>query len=172
METRNLTCIGCPMGCPLTVKIENGTVLSVEGNTCKRGAIYGKKEVTDPTRIVTTTVHVSGGVENMVSVKTQSDMPKDKIFDCIHALKNITVSAPVHIGDVILKDIAHTGVAIIATKNVQIILLNMYFSSVLYKTLPALLIWRFPKAYYIFTIFFIVYEVRFPILNKMFRIIA
>ena len=45
METRNLTCIGCPMGCPLTVKIENGTVLSVEGNTCKRGAIYGKKEV-------------------------------------------------------------------------------------------------------------------------------
>ena len=52
METRNLTCIGCPMGCPLTVKIENGTVLSVEGNTCKRGAIYGKKEVTDPTRIV------------------------------------------------------------------------------------------------------------------------
>ena len=48
METRNLTCIGCPMGCPLTVKIENGTVLSVEGNTCKRGAIYGKKEVTDP----------------------------------------------------------------------------------------------------------------------------
>ena len=110
METRNLTCIGCPMGCPLTVKIENGTVLSVEGNTCKRGAIYGKKEVTDPTRIVTTTVHVSGGVENMVSVKTQSDIPK---------LKNVTVSAPVHIGDVILKDVAHTGVAIIATKNVE-----------------------------------------------------
>ena len=52
----------------------------------------------------------------MVSVKTQSDIPKDKIFDCIHSLKNITVSAPVHIGDVILKDIAHTGVAIIATK--------------------------------------------------------
>ena len=55
METRNLTCIGCPMGCPLTVKIENGTVLSVEGNTCKRGAIYGKKEVTDKTSTVTQT---------------------------------------------------------------------------------------------------------------------
>ena len=55
----------------------------------------------------------------MVSVKTQSDIPKDKIFDCIHALKNVTVSAPVHIGDVILKDVAHTGVAIIATKNVE-----------------------------------------------------
>ena len=119
MEEKKLTCICCPMGCQLQVTIRDGQVEKVEGNTCKRGAIYGKKEVTDPTRIVTTTVHVSGGVENMVSVKTQSDIPKDKIFDCIHSLKNITVSAPVHIGDVILKDVAHTGVAIIATKNVE-----------------------------------------------------
>lgn len=119
METRNLICIGCPMGCPLTVKMNNGEVVSVEGNTCKRGAVYGKKEVTDPTRIVTTTVRVSGGSENMVSVKTESDIPKGKIFNCIHALKNITVPAPVHIGDVILQDVAGTGVNIIATKNVE-----------------------------------------------------
>ena len=119
METRNLTCIGCPMGCPLTVKIENRTVLSVEGNTCKRGAIYGKKEVTDPTRIVTTTVHVSGGVENMVSVKTQSDIPKDKIFDCIHALKNITVSAPVHIGDVIRIQVLPSSQLKMSSKSIQ-----------------------------------------------------
>lgn len=118
METRNLTCIGCPMGCPLSVKIENGIVLSVEGNTCKRGAIYGKKEVTDPTRIVTTTVRVSGGTENMVSVKTESDIPKEKIFDCIHALKDIIVPAPIHIGDIIIHNVANTGVNIIATKNI------------------------------------------------------
>lgn len=119
MEIRNLTCIGCPMGCPLTVKTDNGEVLSVEGNTCKKGAIYGKKEVTAPTRIVTTTVCVSGGTENMVSVKTVSDIPKGKIFDCIHALKVITVPAPVHIGDVLLSDVAGTGVNIIATKNIE-----------------------------------------------------
>lgn len=119
MEIRNLTCIGCPMGCPLTVKTDNGEVLSVEGNTCKKGAIYGKKEVTAPTRIVTTTVRVSGGAENMVSVKTASDIPKGKIFDCIHALKDITVPAPVYIGDVILPDVAGTGVNIIATKNIE-----------------------------------------------------
>lgn len=118
METRNLTCIGCPMGCPLSVKIENGIVLSVEGNNCKRGAVYGKKEVTDPTRIVTTTVRVSGGTENMVSVKTESDIPKEKIFDCIHALKDISVPAPIHIGDIILHNVANTGVNIIATKNI------------------------------------------------------
>lgn len=120
MEIRNLTCIGCPMGCPLTVKLEDTEVISIEGNSCKRGAVYGKKEVTDPTRIVTTTVRVSGGTEPVVSVKTKEDIPKDKIFACIRAMKEITVPAPVHNGDVVLHDAAHTGVDVIATKNVEI----------------------------------------------------
>ena len=118
MEERNLTCIGCPLGCSITVRMEGGSVISVEGNTCKRGDDYARKEVTNPTRIVTTTVRVSGGSEAMVSVKTRSDIPKDKIFDCVRALKNVKVEAPVHIGDVICKDIAGTGVDIVATKNV------------------------------------------------------
>lgn len=118
MEERNLTCIGCPLGCSITVRMEGGSVISVEGNTCKRGDDYARKEVTNPTRIVTTTVRVSGGSEAMVSVKTKSDIPKDKIFDCVRELKNISVNAPVHIGDVICKDIAGTGVDIVATKNV------------------------------------------------------
>lgn len=63
MEEKNLTCIGCPMGCFLTVKIKDGEVQSVEGNSCKRGAVYGRKEVTNPTRIVTTTVRVLNGTE-------------------------------------------------------------------------------------------------------------
>ena len=120
MEIRNLTCIGCPMGCPLTVKLEDTEVISIEGNSCKRGAVYGKKEVTNPTRIVTTTVRVSGGTEPVVSVKTKEEIPKDKIFACVRAMKEITVPAPVHIGDVILRDVAHTGVDMIATKNVEI----------------------------------------------------
>lgn len=118
MEERNLTCIGCPLGCSITVRMEGGSVINVEGNTCKRGDDYARKEVTNPTRIVTTTVRVSGGSEAMVSVKTKSDIPKDKIFDCVRALKNVKVEAPVHIGDVICKDIAGTGVDIVATKNV------------------------------------------------------
>ena len=118
MEERNLTCIGCPLGCSITVRMEGGSVISVEGNTCKRGDDYARKEVTNPTRIVTTTVRVSGGSEAMVSVKTKSDIPKDKIFDCVRALKDVKVEAPVHIGDVICKDIAGTGVDIVATKNV------------------------------------------------------
>lgn len=119
MEERKLICIGCPMGCPLTVEVDGGEVVSVTGNTCKRGDVYARKEVTNPTRIVTSTVRVTGGDRDMVSVKTKEDIPKGKIFECVKALKGVSVQAPVHIGDVILEDVAGTGVPIVATKNVN-----------------------------------------------------
>ena len=118
MEIRKLTCISCPMGCPLTVEMEGNEVISVTGNTCKRGDIYARKEVTNPTRIVTSTVKVIGGAADMVSVKTREDIPKDKIFDCVKSLKGVEVKAPVHIGDVILPNAGGTGIDIVATKNV------------------------------------------------------
>ena len=118
MSTVNLICIGCPLGCPLTVEMVAGEVKSVAGNTCPRGDAYAKKELTNPTRIVTSTVRVTGGKLPMVSVKTERDIPKDKIFDCVKALKDIEVQAPVKIGDVIVENVAGTGVNIIATKNV------------------------------------------------------
>ena len=58
MEKRELICIGCPMGCPLTVQLEDGEILSITGQTCKRGEVYARNEVTNPTRIVTSTVMV------------------------------------------------------------------------------------------------------------------
>ena len=109
VTTRELTCIGCPMGCPLIVTMEAGEVISVTGNTCKRGDVYARKEVTNPTRIVTSTVRVSGGDA------------EGKIFECVKALKSVEVPAPVHIGDVLVKDVAGTGVDIVATKNVEAI---------------------------------------------------
>ena len=119
MEVKNLTCINCPMGCPLTIEMEGEQVIRVSGNTCKRGEIYARKEVTNPTRIVTTTVKVINGTSDMVSVKTKEDIPKEKIFDCVKALKNVQVEAPVHIGDVIADNIAETGVDIVATGNIE-----------------------------------------------------
>lgn len=117
MEKRELICIGCPMGCPLVVELEGSDVVSVKGQTCKRGEVYARKEVTNPTRIVTSTVKVEGGKVDMVSVKTRDDIPKGKIFECVKALKGVTVKAPVHIGDVIVADVAGTGVDIVATKD-------------------------------------------------------
>ena len=96
MEKRELVCIGCPLGCPLTVELDGDEVVSVSGNTCKRGDVYARKEVTNPTRIVTSSVKVEGGTLAAVSVKTKEDIPKGKIFDCVTALKDVVVKAPVH----------------------------------------------------------------------------
>ena len=121
MENRDLICIGCPLGCPLTVTIKNGEVTSVTGNTCPKGDAYARKEVTNPTRIVTSSVLVEGGTAPMVSCKTAADIPKGKIFEVTDALKSVVAKAPVVIGDVLLADVAGTGVDIVATKNVDII---------------------------------------------------
>ena len=124
MSTRELTCIGCPLGCALTVTLDTNAdgvleVIEVKGNTCPKGDIYARKEVTNPTRIVTSTVRVSGGTSAMVNVKTASDIPKDKIFDCVEALKGVEIAVPVKIGDVVLANVAGTGVNIIAARNIM-----------------------------------------------------
>lgn len=118
MERKYLTCINCPMGCALTVEMEGGKVVGVGGNTCNRGDAYARKEMTNPTRIVTSTVRVVGGRSDMVSVKTKEDIPKEKIFECIEKLKNVQIQAPIHIGDVILTNAAGTGIDVVATRNV------------------------------------------------------
>ena len=115
MEKKVLTCIGCPMGCELKVEIVCCNVISVSGNTCKRGDIYARKEVTNPTRIVTTTVRLSGG--GVVPVKTKEDIPKEKIMDCVRELKQLVIARPVQIGQVILENAAGTGVPVVATAN-------------------------------------------------------
>ena len=119
MEHRKLICIGCPKGCELTVTIENARVSKVEGNRCKQGAAYAEKEVTDPTRIVTTTVPVVDGEIPVVPVKTAQGIPKQSILACVRMLSTVKVNAPIEIGDVILRDVAGTGVDVLATKKVK-----------------------------------------------------
>ena len=117
MEKRELICIGCPLGCMLTVEMNGTEVVNVTGNTCPRGKAYAENEVTNPMRIVTSTVRVSGGDRVSVSCKTKSDIPKRKIFDVIRALKEVVIEAPVNIGDILVKNVAETGVAVVATSN-------------------------------------------------------
>ncbi len=122
MKTVNLTCIGCPLGCQIEVMMdEDNEILLVTGNTCPRGEKYARKEVTAPTRIVTSSVRVYGSRtgERMVPLKTASDIPKDRIMDVIRDLRGVSVPCPVRIGDVLFKNIADTGVDMIATKNVD-----------------------------------------------------
>jgi len=120
MRIVELTCINCPLGCPLKVETDGqGQVLSVAGNTCKRGEEYGRREVTAPMRTVTSTVRVQGGSAPVVSVRTRGDIPKEKIFAVMEEIRKACAAVPVHIGDVIVEDIAGTGVDLIATRNVE-----------------------------------------------------
>ena len=118
MEVRELICIRCPLGCPLTVRIE-GDQVEVTGNSCSRGEEYGRKEVLSPTRVVTSSVRIMDGDLAMVPVKTKQDIPKEKIFDCMEVIRKAVVSAPVSIGDVIIPNCAGTGVSIVATRSVE-----------------------------------------------------
>lgn len=118
MENRTLTCIGCPLGCEMTVTLEDGAITKVAGQTCRRGEIYARQEVTNPVRTVTGTVRVTGGSAPVVSVRTRTDIPKERVAACAEAMKHISVQAPVEPGDVILADIAGTGVDLVATRRV------------------------------------------------------
>ncbi|MDO5134727.1 MAG: DUF1667 domain-containing protein [Eubacteriales bacterium] len=119
MEIKNLTCIGCPMGCSLkvTMGLEN---IFVEGNICPRGDAYARKEVTNPTRVVTSTVRVTGSRTGAAAVpcKTAGDIPKDRIFAVMEDIAGVSVLAPVHIGEVVKANVAGTGVDMIATKEI------------------------------------------------------
>ncbi len=103
----------------LSVDIDDSGEMTVTGNNCPRGDVYARKELTDPTRIVTSIVNVTNGELPVVSVKTKEDIPKDKIDEIIKELKGVTVEAPVLIGETVLKDAAGTGVDVIATKNIR-----------------------------------------------------
>ena len=121
MEEKKLTCINCPMGCSLVVEIDGDEVLHVSGNSCKFGDIYARSEVMNPTRIVTSTVEVTGGNLGFVPVKTAEGIPKRKIMECMKMLKTVGVSAPVHTGDIVAENIADTGVNVVATKDVEMV---------------------------------------------------
>ncbi|MBC6002606.1 MAG: DUF1667 domain-containing protein [Paeniclostridium sordellii] len=120
---RNITCTVCPMGCSLVVSKVDGEY-KVEGNTCKRGAKYGVEEVTNPRRVITTTVKLNGGYLNLLPVKTNDSVPKELMFDIMKLLDNVEVNAPVSVGDVIVKDVLGTGVDVVSAKSMESLNLN------------------------------------------------
>ncbi len=119
MEQRELTCIGCPMGCQITVTLEEGAVTKLTGNTCQVGDQYARNEVVNPMRTVTSTVRVLQGELPVVSVKTRTEIPKTKIMAVMEALRQVEIEAPVHMGAVVVSDVCETGVDVIATKEVR-----------------------------------------------------
>lgn len=110
----NMVCIVCPNGCRLNVENANGEI-SVTGAKCKRGEAFAKTELTCPTRSVTSSVKTSVADYPVVSVRTDGEIPKDKIFDFIAVLSKITLDKKVPIGTIIVSNVLDTGVNVITT---------------------------------------------------------
>ena len=111
---KELICITCPRGCHLKVDEVNKTVT---GNFCKRGEVYGLNEVTNPKRMVTSTVKIEGASINRLPVRTDKPISKGLVMEVMKVLDNITVKAPIKVNDIIVKNILDSDVNIIATRN-------------------------------------------------------
>lgn len=114
MSVMNLTCIECPMGCAIEVAIENGTVISVKGNTCPRGKMYAENEAVCPKRVVTSTVRAVNGA--MIPVKTDRPVKKSEMFAVMQKINAVHPKLPVKIGDVLQENISD-GANLVATGN-------------------------------------------------------
>ena len=117
MNEKMITCINCPVGCRMTVTLsEDGSFLSVSGNTCPRGASYARQECTLPERMITAVVPVQSSIIPL-SVKTSRPVPKDMIFAVMNELKYLHLEKPSRSGQVIIADVLGTGADILATRN-------------------------------------------------------
>jgi CxxC motif-containing protein len=112
---KEMICIVCPVGCHMTIDSN----MNVFNNKCKRGEVYAKKELTNPTRVVTSTVRIESNLQRRVPVKTLEPIPKEKIFDLMALLQDVTLKAPVHRGDVVLKNVFDTGIDVVCTMQLE-----------------------------------------------------
>jgi len=116
MLEKNLVCIVCPIGCRLKA---TGPVddLKVSGNTCPKGIIYAHDEITNPVRMVCTTVKINGGIHNVIPVKTDKPIPDKYKLEVVKAVNNIVLTSPVKMGDIVISDLFGTGVNIVTERD-------------------------------------------------------
>lgn len=113
---KELTCIGCPRGC--TLKIErDGDGWSVTGNTCPRGREFAVSEMTAPKRTICSTVRTAFADAPVLPVRVSADIPKDRIFDVMDAIRAVTVTERIARGDVVIPNVLGLGVDVIATSS-------------------------------------------------------
>ena len=113
---KEMICILCPVGCHLMIDEAND--YNVTGNSCPKGAVYGKEELVNPTRMVTSIVRVDGGIHSMVPVKTSKPVPKSMTFDVVEELKKVRVTSPQKVGTVVLENVLGTGSDIILSRDI------------------------------------------------------
>lgn len=113
---KELYCITCPAGCRLEVT-RNGAEITVAGNGCKRGVDFARTELTNPTRSLTTTVRTVFPGVPVLPVRTAGEIPKGKMMDAMRELATVTIQKPVSCGEVVLENLAGSGISVIATSD-------------------------------------------------------
>ncbi len=116
---KEVTCIICPIGCKILVRMDGSKLEVLRGYKCKKGIEYARNETLDPRRMLTTSVLVKNGDWPLVSVKSSQPIPKEKLFFVLQKIQKAAVNAPVTLGEIVIKNVADTGIDIIVTKTVQ-----------------------------------------------------
>lgn len=116
---KEIICTVCPMGCRITVEGEGEKILSVEGYTCKRGQQYASNEYAHPVRILTSTMKTDSEKTPLIPVRSKQLLPKEKIMDCMEVINKTCVKTPIKRYDILIEDICHTGIPIVATGEVE-----------------------------------------------------
>lgn len=119
-DESEIICVTCPKGCTLKVIHEGKNVIDVLNNGCKRGKEYAICELSDPRRMVASSVKVKNGKHPLLPVYTSSPFPKPLIFDLAKALRKIEIEAPVKINQVVAKNILGSGVDILASRDLLV----------------------------------------------------
>lgn len=116
-NSQKVICIVCPRGCHLQVVLNED--LEVTGNLCNRGIAYGKKEVTHPTRVITSTVKVDHPKLRRLPVVTKGSIPKEMMFEAMNEINKISVQIPIKMGDIIIENLLNTGVNVVASRTLE-----------------------------------------------------
>lgn len=114
-----VTCVVCPVSCPVEVEYHEHEIESIDRNQCKLALEYVRHELFDPRRTVTTSLEVDGGAFPLVSVKTDRPIEKGKVLEAMRAISKVRVRPPVRIGQVLVEDVAGTGANLVATRDVE-----------------------------------------------------
>ncbi|MBE0636831.1 DUF1667 domain-containing protein [Candidatus Bipolaricaulota bacterium] len=119
MIEKRFTCLLCPIGCALTVQIADDKAVEISGNQCLRGDAYGRQEALEPMRVLPSSVRVVNGTRPLLSVKTDCPIPRRLIAEAMRLIRDVSVEAPIAIGEIVLTDILGTGANLVATREIR-----------------------------------------------------
>lgn len=118
--SEKVTCISCPLGCSILVEKDEKD-FQIIGQACKKGMEYALKEVTNPQRILTSTVKIQNGIQKMLPVRSEKTIPKKLIIQSVKELSKVVITAPIKKGDIIFKNILNTGVNIVSSRDMEVL---------------------------------------------------